>query len=163
MGAALPRRSPRIQPDAAWNDESGRLFVYFHSDNSVTRWAETDDGVTFDYEGVAVEKAMVSANVTETSYARVFLHPDVASSGYAYAMFYMGNERNNVRRIRLAESADGKIWNVDREYVVAPGPEEGQNVSAPDVHCLSRLQREELCSAYRPRAAQGRVRANRAL
>lgn len=117
-------------PDAIWNDEAGRLFVYFHGDNSQTRWAETDDGVTFDYGGVAVDNSMGGPNVTETSYARVFPHPD-ASSGYAYAMFYMGNERDNVRRLRLAESADGTAWVVDPDYyVVVPGSEEAGNVSA---------------------------------
>lgn len=119
-------------PEAVWNDHSGRLFVYFHGDNSLTRWAETDDGVSFDYGGVAVDNAMGGPNVTETSYARVFAHPD-AESDYAYAMFYMGNERDDVRRIRLAESTDGKSWDVNDEYVVAPGPEEGQNVSGGDL------------------------------
>ncbi|KAH8807146.1 hypothetical protein F5884DRAFT_788638 [Xylogone sp. PMI_703] len=116
-------------PDAAWNEAAGRLFVYFHGDNTRTRWAETDDGVTFDYGGVAVQNSMGGPNVTETSYARVFPHPDT-SSGYAYAMFYMGNEKDNIRRIRLAESVDGRTWEVDPDYVVAPGAEEGQNVSA---------------------------------
>ena len=119
-------------PEAIWNEGSGRLFVYFHGDNTRTRWAETDDGVTFDYGGVAVENSMGGQNVTETSYARVFLHPD-ESSDYAYGMFYMGNERDDVRRIRLAESTDGKSWDVDPEYVVTPGSEEGQNVSGADL------------------------------
>src|SRR5690606_35801278 len=49
---------------------------------------------------------------------------------YEYGMFYMGNERDNIRRLRLAESVDGITWTVDPDYVVAPGAEEGQNVSA---------------------------------
>ena len=48
-------------------------------------------------------------------------------------MFYMGNERDNIRRIRLAESVDGKTWTVSPNYVVAPGTEEGKNVSGPDL------------------------------
>ncbi|KAK7216110.1 hypothetical protein V2G26_004113 [Clonostachys chloroleuca] len=115
-------------PDAKWNKETSRLFVYFHGSNSQTRWAETDDGVNFDYGGVAVNNSMGGPNVTETSYARVFTHRNPAS-GYAYGMFYMGNERDNVRRIRLAESKDGRTWTVDPDYVVEPGPEEGANVS----------------------------------
>lgn len=115
-------------PDAKWNDQAKRLFVYFHGGNSVTRWAETDDGINFDYGGVAVTNAMGGPNVTETSYARVFTHRNPAS-GYKYGMFYMGNERDNKRRIRLAESVDGRSWKVDPNYVVAPGREEGDNVS----------------------------------
>lgn len=123
-------------PDAAWNAARGRLFVYFHGDNSQTRWAETLDGVAFTYGGLAVDNAMGGPNVTETSYARVFPHPDAASSsssGYAYGMFYMGNEKDNVRRIRLAESVDGMSWDVDPAYVVAPGSEEGDNVSGANL------------------------------
>ncbi|GMA30426.1 DUF1349 domain-containing protein [Litorihabitans aurantiacus] len=118
--------------DAIWNEEVGRMFLYFHGTNSQTRWAESDDGVTFDYGGIAVDNAMGGPQVTETSYARVFEHPD-PDSGYAYGMFYMGNERDDVRRIRLAESVDGREWTVDPDYVVAPGVEEGQNVSSGDL------------------------------
>lgn len=116
-------------PDAKWNVESGRLFVYFHGSNSQTRWAETDDGVNFEYGGLAIDNAMGGPDVTESSYARVFTHrnPD---SGYKYGMFYMGNERDNIRRIRLAESPDGRAWTVDPDYVVTPGSVEGSNVSA---------------------------------
>ncbi|UFU08006.1 DUF1349 domain-containing protein [Ruania halotolerans] len=114
--------------DAIWNEEAGRMFLYFHGSNAQTRWAESDDGVTFDYGGIAVENSMGGPAVTETSYARVFDHPD-PDSDYAYGMFYMGNETDDVRRIRLAESVDGRTWTVDPDYVVAPGEEEGQNVS----------------------------------
>lgn len=119
-------------PDAIWNAEAGRMFVYFHGDNTRTRWAESDDGVRFDYGGVAVDNAMGGASVTETSYARVFRHPDSAS-GYKYGMFYMGNEKDNKRRIRLAESPDGRAWTVDPDYVVVGGAEEGTNVSAGEL------------------------------
>jgi hypothetical protein len=115
-------------PDAKWNTQTKRLFVYFHGSNGQTRWAETDDGVNFDYGGIAVDNKMGGANVTESSYARVFTHRN-PSSGYAYGMFYMGNEKDNVRRIRLAESKDGKKWTVSSQYVVQPGSEEGANVS----------------------------------
>ena len=119
-------------PDSIWDQETGRLFVYFHGENTDTRWAETDDGVTFDYGGIAVDTAMAGPSVTETSYARVFPHPD-PDSGYAYGMFFMGNEVDNIRRIRLAESTDGQTWDVDSDYVVEPGPEEDGNVSGADL------------------------------
>lgn len=115
-------------PDAIWNEEAGELFLYFHGENSVSRYATSDDGITFEYGDVVVSNAMGGPNVTETSYSRVFEHPDPASE-YNYGMFYMGNERDNIRRIRLAESVDGITWAVDPDYVVAPGAEEGQNVS----------------------------------
>ncbi len=115
-------------PDAIWNEEAGEVYLYFHGDNSTTRWATSDDGVTFDYGGTAVTNAMASPETTETSYGRVFVHPD-PDSGYAYGMFYMANETDNRRKIRLAESVDGETWTVAEDYVVVPGSEEGQNVS----------------------------------
>ena len=119
-------------PDAYWNAEAGRLWVYFHGTNAETRWAETDDGVNFEYGGIAVTNAMGGVNVTESSYARVFTHPDTTSNN-KYAMLYMGNEKDNKRRIRLAESVNGRNWTVDSKYVVAPGSEEAGNVSGPNL------------------------------
>jgi hypothetical protein len=115
-------------PDAAWNSEAGRIFLYFHGDNTRTRWAESTNGVDFSYGGVAVSNSMASSDTTESSYARVFAHPNSASR-YKYAMFYMANERDNKRKIRLAESADGREWVVDPDYVVTGGGVEGDNVS----------------------------------
>lgn len=115
-------------PDAAWNAETGRLFLYFHGDNTKTRWAESSDGINFRYGGVAVSAAMTSSITTETSYARVFGHPNGASK-YNYAMFYMANESNNKRKIRLAESVDGRKWDVYSDYLVTGGSVEGDNVS----------------------------------
>lgn len=119
-------------PDAIWNADEDQLFLYFHGENSTTRFATSTDGITFEYGDEAVVNGMGGADVTESSYARVFPHPD-PGSGFDYAMFYMGNERDNVRRIRLAESPDGRTWTVDPDYVVAPGAEEGQNVSAANL------------------------------
>jgi hypothetical protein len=119
-------------PDAIYNTQLGRQFMYFHGSNSETRWAESTDGIHFTYGGIAVNNAMGGSRVTESSYARVFVHPN-ANSQYKYGMFYMGNEKDNIRRIRLAESVDGRTWVVDPNYVVAPGSVEGQNVSGGDL------------------------------
>ncbi|KAM0355015.1 hypothetical protein ACHAPU_000865 [Fusarium lateritium] len=115
-------------PDASWNSDAGRVFLYFHGDNTQTRYAESSNGIDFEYGGIAVDNKMSGSNTTESSYARVFPHPNSASK-YNYAMFYMANERDNHRKIRLAESVDGREWVVDPDYVVQPGGEEGDNVS----------------------------------
>lgn len=130
-------------PDAFWNAAEETMFLYFHGDNSVTRYATSDDGVTFTYGGEAVTNAMGTVpgkpRVTESSYARVFDHPG-PDSPYRYAMFYMANDDTpvdgglpGVRRIRLAESVDGRTWVVDPTPVVEPGVEEGANVSGPNL------------------------------
>ncbi|KAF0636484.1 hypothetical protein FPSE5266_02810 [Fusarium pseudograminearum] len=115
-------------PDAAWNEEAGRMFLYFHGDNTKTRWAESSNGIDFEYGGMAVSNEMASSETTESSYARVFNHPNSASK-YKYAMFYMANEKDNKRKIRLAESVDGRKWVVAPDYVVAGKGVEGDDYS----------------------------------
>ena len=153
-------------PDAFWNSEEGKLFLYFHGDNSVTRYATSDDGVTFEYGGEAVTNAMGDApgtpKVTESSYARVFDHPD-PDSEYEYAMFYMANDDapvdgglRGIRRIRLAESVDARTWVVDPVPVVEPGVEEGANVSAANLSGTRRTALRHLSTPRAGRATHGR-------
>ncbi|PSL37619.1 hypothetical protein CLV49_1226 [Labedella gwakjiensis] len=113
-------------PDVIWNTQADKLFLYFHGGNDVTRIASSDDGITFDYEKIAVDNAASGTGVTETSYARVFPHPDPASI-YEYAMFYM-DKLGNKRRIRVAESVDGLDW-VVRPTPLVGGGSDGDNVS----------------------------------
>lgn len=115
-----------------WHPEEEQLYLYFHGENTTTRYATSADGVDFEYGGVAVTAAQGGPGITETSYARIFDHPD-ASSPYAYAMFYMDNTPQNVRRIRVAESLDGREWVVRPEPLVVPGAAEGQNVSSANL------------------------------
>jgi len=116
-------------PDAFWNEAEQKLFVYYHGNNGTTRFATSTDGVTFEYGGVAVTNADGGEGTTETAYARVFEHPDPTSS-YNYAMFYMDNTSANTRRIRTAESTDGRTWVVRPDPLVVPGAAESGNVSA---------------------------------
>ena len=119
-------------PEAIWNEQEQRVFLYYHGDNSITRYATSDDGVTFDYGGTAVTNAMGGASTTESSYARVFEHPD-ANSQYDFAMLYMSNSTDNIRSIRLAESVDGRTWVVWPGPIVVPRAIEGQNVSGANL------------------------------
>jgi hypothetical protein len=119
-------------PDVIWNDDEALLFLYFHGANDQTRYATSADGVTFDYGGTAVTNAMGGSTTTETSYARVFPHPDPASA-FEYGMFYMENTTANSRRIRLAESVDGRAWTVRPTPVITPGSLDAGNVSAANL------------------------------
>ena len=118
--------------DVMWNDVDGKVYAYFHGDNTVTRWASSTDGVTFTYGGIAVSNAMGGPDVTESSYARIFEHPD-PDSPYRFGMFYMANYTDNQRKIRTAESVDGKTWVVRPEPIVSPGSLDGGNVSSADL------------------------------
>ena len=119
-------------PETIWMESEEEVYLYFHGENSHTRWATSSDGINFSYGGTALENSMSGAEVTETSYARVFEHPN-PDSPYQYGMFYMANERDDIRRIRLAESLDGENWEVVPGYVVEPGQVEGQNVSSANL------------------------------
>lgn len=119
-------------PEAFWHPEEEQLLLYFHGENSTTRYATSKDGISFDYGGTAVTNDDGGPGTSETSYARVFEHPDPAST-YNYAMFYMDNTPQNIRRIRIAESMDAREWEVRDEPLVVPGAAEGQNVSSANL------------------------------
>ncbi|WP_324650140.1 DUF1349 domain-containing protein [Georgenia sp. H159] len=119
-------------PEPFWHPTEERLYLYFHGENTTTRYATSSDGVSFDYGGVAVTAADGGEGISETSYARVFEHPD-PDSAYDYAMFYMDNTPQNIRRIRVAESHDGREWDVRPDPLVVPGAAEGQNVSSANL------------------------------
>jgi regulation of enolase protein 1 (concanavalin A-like superfamily) len=124
-------------PDAVWNDDEDRMYLYFHGENSVTRYATSTDGVTFTYGDEVVDTAMVDAaqpgrSATETSYARVFRNPDRTSRD-RWVMFFMTNYSTNVRHINVATSPDGREWDVLPEPLVTPSAVEGTNVAAADL------------------------------
>ena len=124
-------------PDVVWNAEEDRMYLFFHGENTVTRFATSEDGIHFDYGDEVVTTADVEAaqpgrDATETSYARVFPHPDPAS-GYDWGMFFMTNYSDNHRRINVAVSTDLRTWEVGDTPVVEPGDAEGGNVSAADL------------------------------
>lgn len=124
-------------PDAVWNPADGKMYLFFHGENTTNRYATSTDGIHFEYGDDIVSTADVEAaqpgrDATETSYARVFPHPD-PDSGYAWAMFFMTNYSDDHRRINLAESVDLTTWDVAGETIVEPGDAEGGNVSAADL------------------------------
>lgn len=124
-------------PDAVWNAEAGEMYLYFHGENTVTRYATSSDGTSFTYGDEVITTGMVDAaqpgrRATETSYARVFRNPDRGSAD-KWAMFFMTNYSTNVRHINVAHSPDGQTWRVAAEPIVTPGPAEGTNVSAADL------------------------------
>lgn len=106
-------------PHALWMGEEKKLFLWFHGENSTTRYASSEDGVQFTYEGVAVSTRQFE-EITECSYARVFDHaiPDL---GNRYVMLLMGNNRGN-RRIYLGWSRDGRQWETRREPLIPALP-----------------------------------------
>ena len=124
-------------PDTVWNDAENTMFLYFHGENTETRFATSDDGLTFEYGDTIIDTDDVTADqpgrtATEVSYARVFANPD-EDSPYAWAMFFMANYDDDIRRIDTAYSVDGRSWKVQPDPIVTPGKAEGQNVSGADL------------------------------
>lgn len=135
-------------PDAVWNPRERRMYLFFHGENTVTRFATSDDGLDFEYGDEAIDAEAVDTaqedfefpdtgpqpgRVTETSYARVFRHPNPAT-GYRWGMLFMTNYRNDSsRRISVAYSRDLRNWDIAAKPIIQPGKAEGTNVSAADL------------------------------
>ncbi|MBI5387183.1 MAG: hypothetical protein HZA90_21145 [Verrucomicrobia bacterium] len=114
-------------PDAVWSAEEGKLLLYFHGENPVTRLASSPDGIHFSYEGAVVSTAMFSG-LSEASYGRVFRHP-LPGCDNRYIMLLMGNDAGT-RRIYLAWSKDGRKWETRRTPLMDPPPDTDQVAGA---------------------------------
>ncbi|MFI0794443.1 hypothetical protein ACH4OY_17425 [Micromonospora rubida] len=131
-----PTVSHISSPHAVWVEGEGKLFLYFHGENSITRYATSTDGVHFDYGGTAISRDDSTGG--ETSYARVF-EQSVPRLGTRYLMLFMDNPTAALpgptgpvsRRIRWAVSNDARTWTVQPEPMVTPQGIEGPNASGP--------------------------------
>ncbi|GAB6937967.1 hypothetical protein ACQP60_08255 [Isoptericola variabilis] len=123
-------------PHAVWVEGEQKLFLYFHGENTITRYATSDDGVHFDYGGTAVQRDDTTGR--ETSYAKVF-EQSVPGLGNRYLMLFMDNPANALpgqdgpvaRRIRWAVSDDARSWEIQPEPLVTPRGIEEPNASGP--------------------------------
>lgn len=106
-------------PDAIWSESEGKMLLYFHGENPVTRVASSTDGARFTYEGEAVTTKMFPG-ITEASYGRVFRHA-LPGKDNQYVMLLMGNDRGT-RRIYLAWSKDGRKWETRPKPLMDPPP-----------------------------------------
>jgi hypothetical protein len=118
-------------PDAFWNEDEDTIFLYFHGENSQTRYATSGDGTTFTYGGVAIEAADVGSDTQEASYARVFALPRAGDD--KFGMFFMAKHTDDTRDIRLATSPDGRAWSVRANPVITALNAEAPNLSGADL------------------------------
>lgn len=119
-------------PDAFWNEAEDMLFMYYHGDNNVTRYATSEDGITFEYGDAIITASDAGTTVSDVSYARVFEHPD-PDSEWNYVLLYGEHHSDiNSRRIRMAVSVDGRDWELTEHPLVMPGPADGRNIAAPN-------------------------------
>ena len=113
-------------PDTIWVEKEKKVFIYFHGENDVTRYAISDDGIRFEYGGEAV--TMRSHGIIETSYCRIseFAMPGKNSK---YIMISMGNDRETfkdhpagIRKCYLSTSIDARTWESDPKPLLSPPP-----------------------------------------
>lgn len=114
-------------PHAIWIEEEKKLFVYYHGENNVTRFASTTDGIHFKYEDVAFTTKMFEG-LSEASYARMFRYT-IPGKDNRYIALIMGNNKGT-RRIYMATSKDGRTWEPRQTPLVDPPPGTDQIANA---------------------------------
>ncbi len=113
-------------PHAVWNAADGRIYLYFHGENTTTRVATSADGRNFTYGGTVLHTGMLPSNVTEASYARVFPHPTKSDT---HIMLFMGMQAGT-RKIFIGWSnqlASG--WQFKQDPLISPAAGEGGQLS----------------------------------
>lgn len=114
-------------PHAIWMEEEKKLFVYYHGENNITRFASTTDGIHFKYEDVAFTTKMFP-ELSEASYARMFRY-SIPGKDTRYITLIMGNNKGT-RRIYMATSKDGRTWEPRQTPLVDPPPGTDQIANA---------------------------------
>lgn len=110
-------------PHAIFVPEASRLFLYYHGDNDVTRYATSEDGLSFEYGGVAADRDLfetATGTPSRVFYAKVFRHESPSGLG-RYAMLFLASKypppgAPYTQGLYIAWSHDARTWQVD------PGP-----------------------------------------
>lgn len=117
-------------PHAHWDPDTGRMYLFFHGENTTTRVASSTDGRTFSYVGTVMSTSKLPSNVTEASYARVFPYA-IPGRGNRYIMLFMGNQ-DGTRKIFLATSTSlTSGWTAQQKPLISPAAGENGQLSAP--------------------------------
>ncbi|MTQ96519.1 DUF1080 domain-containing protein [Pseudoflavonifractor sp. BIOML-A16] len=111
-------------PFVMWNDVYDCYFMYFHGENNITRYATSDDLLSWTYGGVCVtanDFSPTGGGLNEASYAKVFEH-EVPGLGNKYIMLLMvtGTATGGHRNIYWAHSEDGKTWTAVQNALLDP-------------------------------------------
>lgn len=140
-------------PHALWLPGKEEMILYFHGENSTTRFATSANGRDFTYGDVAVTVDDFEPGLTEASYARVFpWQPKVPEK--AFLMLLMGN-CEGTRNVYAAFSPDGKQWTARPDPLLRPP--EGYSQMGPgwvfeeagDTFIIAFANRAE-CPTYQP-------------
>lgn len=114
-------------PHAVWNDEDGRLDLYFHSSGSDVQVAASDNGLQFGTPATTVSTGDFPG-VSLLQLPRVFEHT-LPSVGNRYTMLVMGLQ-DGTRKLFTAWSDDGEQWTARPDAVVSPSADEGGQIAS---------------------------------
>ncbi|VUD69261.1 Xanthan lyase [Thalassocella blandensis] len=117
-------------PHVMWMPQYNKYIMYFHGENTTTRWAYSTDGINWDVakDNIALTTSMWGSNFSECSYARVFEY-SIPGVGNRYVMMMMLIKSGHGRRIGLAISNDGKKFTPYDEALISPTADEGTQLS----------------------------------
>jgi hypothetical protein len=111
-------------PHALWRDDLKEIWLYYHGENTTTRWAWSKDGVQFSYGGEAIQTPEM-ADMSGASYARVFDSPFTESPGrFLMVVLLFKYEHESWERFDKfglygAWSDDGEVWSLCDEPIVS--------------------------------------------
>ncbi len=119
-------------PQVVWMPQYNKYFMYFHGENTTTRWAHSSDGINWELaqDNVALRASDWGSDFTECSYAKVFDYA-IPGIGDRYTMVMMLIKRGHGRRIGLATSKDGKKFTPRDPALVTSNADEGGQLSGP--------------------------------
>lgn len=119
-------------PHVVWMQQYNKYFLYFHGENTTTRWAHSTDGINWELadDHVALKTADWGTDFTECSYAKVFEYA-IPGIGDRYTMVMMLIKKGYGRRIGLATSKDGKNFTPRDPALISPNAQEGSNLGGP--------------------------------
>ncbi|MDF2454755.1 MAG: hypothetical protein K0R51_748 [Cytophagaceae bacterium] len=119
-------------PQVVWMPQYQKYFLYFHGENTTTRWAHSTDGINWELaqDNAALKTSDWGADFTECSYAKVFEYT-IPGIGDRYTMVMMLIKSGHGRRIGLATSKDGKKFTPRDPALITSNAAEGGQLSAP--------------------------------
>ncbi|HCK08275.1 hypothetical protein MK139_06375 [bacterium] len=103
-------------PHAIWRPDLEELWLYYHGENTTTRWARSKDGVSFTYGGEAVQTPEM-AEMSGASYARVFDSPFEGTPRFLMVILLFKYAEGTWERFEKfglygAWSDDGEVWDL---------------------------------------------------
>jgi hypothetical protein len=118
-------------PYVMWMPQYNKYFLYFHGENTVTRWASSTNGINWDLanDNISLRTADWGSAFTECSYAKVYEYT-VPGIGNRYIMVMMLIRSGFGRRIGFATSNDGKKFTPRDEALVSQAGE-GSDIASP--------------------------------